>query len=329
MEFSAKRRLGLILSGGVAAGLGGVISPQSAFSANDLPSVGQISSPNGKPVDSAGIKLPVKEIETILRTDGKLTNGVLAISQDRKDLHVIGPGGIAFKPSWQVNHEFAFQGLGPEKAILSGELSLLSKEANPVIDQLIKHGLIFQAFHQHFFDLTPQLFHIHFRGVGHPLDLARATAAVVSVTGTPLPQRSSSEPRTSLDTKKLEDILGGTAEVADDGVVVVSIARKEAIVLDGITLKPETGVSHTVAFQPLDGGKRTAVAPDFALIASEINPLVQLMRQQGFTIHCLYNQETAESPQLYFSHQLAIGDAYELARKVRNGLDRTNTKFNS
>jgi hypothetical protein len=80
---------------------------------------------------------------------------------------------------------------------------------------------------------------------------------------------------------------------------------------------------------PLDGGKRTAVAPDFALIASEINPLVLKMREQGFTIHCLYNHETAESPQLYFSHQLAVGDAYDLARKIRNALEHTNTKFKS
>jgi hypothetical protein len=83
-----------------------------------------------------------------------------------------------------------------------------------------------------------------------------------------------------------------------------------------------------VAFEPLDD-KKTAVAPDFALVASEINPVMQLMRSQDFTIHCLYNQETAETPQLYFSHQLAVGDAYDLARKIRKALERTNTRFKS
>jgi len=170
---------------------------------------------------------------------------------------------------------------------------------------------------------------MHFRGVGHPLELARAVAAVVARTGTPLPQKSATNPKTSLDKDKLEKILGGTAEVADDGVVIVSIPRKETIVLDGVALKSEMGVSHTVAFEPLAGRKRTAVAPDFALIASEINPLIQTMREQGFTVHCLYNQETAENPQLYFSHQLAVGDAYDLARKIRKGLEGTNTEFKS
>ncbi len=276
----------------------------------------------------SGATLPVKQIEEILRSEGKLSDGVLSITQDRKDLQVTGPGGMPFKPAFEVNHEFAFQSLGADKAILNGELSLLPRETNPVIDQLITHGLIFQAFHQHFFDLSPQIFHIHFRGLGRPLELAKALAAVVAVTATPLPQKSPVAPKSSLDKDKLEKILGGSGEIGDDGVVTVTVARKETIVLDGVALNSETGVSHSIAFQPLDD-KRTAVAPDFALIAAEINPLVQLMREQGFTIHCLYNQETAESPQLYFSHQLAIGNAYDLARKVRKGLERTNTKFKS
>jgi hypothetical protein len=58
--------------------------------------------------------------------------------------------------------------------IFNGEMSILGREANPVIDQIITNGLVFQAF------LSPQLFHIHLRGTGHPIALARAVAAVVS-----------------------------------------------------------------------------------------------------------------------------------------------------
>lgn len=318
------RRKALLFGGSVAA---------AALAGVPLPSFGKESSDSGKKTSSSHsakgseVKLPVKEIEQILQGDGRVSSGVLTFSLNRNDLHVTGPGGLPFKPAWEGNHEFAFQALDHGKAIVNGELSLLGKEANPVIDQLLKHGLVFQAFHQHFFDLSPQLFHIHFRGVGAPVDLARGIAAVMSVTGTPLPQKRSGEPKSPLDKAKLESILGGTAEIEDDGVVVVSIPRKEQIVVGGIPLNAETGVSHTVAFQPMEGAGKTAAAPDFALIASEINPVVKMMRDNGFTIHCLYNQETAESPQLYFSHQLAVGDAYDLARKIRKGLDITNTKF--
>ncbi len=38
---------------------------------------------------------------------------------------------------------------------------------------------------------------------------------------------------------------------------------------------------------------------------------------KGFQVHCLYNQETDEHPQLYFSHQLNVGDPEKLAHVVR------------
>jgi len=91
-----------------------------------------------------------------------------------------------------------------------------------------------------------------------------------------------------------------------------------------VPTQSDTGLASTVAFEPLAGGQ-TAVAPDFALTAAEVQPVMQTMRGQGFTIHCLYNQETAENPQLYFSHQLKTGDALQLAQQIRKGLDQTNS----
>ena len=38
---------------------------------------------------------------------------------------------------------------------------------------------------------------------------------------------------------------------------------------------------------------------------------------------CLYNQETAEQPQLYSDHMVKVGDAYQLAAEIREGLDLT------
>jgi len=128
IEVSRVRRRALMLGGSIAAGFATNLFPQVASATGDAPEA---------PTVHPGEKLPVKEIEEILRADGKVTNGILVISLDRKDLHVTGPGGIPFKAAWQVNHEFAFQSLGDDKAIVTGELSLLSKETNPVIDQII------------------------------------------------------------------------------------------------------------------------------------------------------------------------------------------------
>ncbi len=273
--------------------------------------------------------LPVKQIEQIMETNNAtVMNGVLSIELDRNDLpHVIGPHGIPFKPAWELNGQFYFQPLGNGQALLNGDFPVLPEEANRFIDKLFAGGLVFQAFHQHFFELKPMVFFIHFRGVGDPLQLAKASIAAIKTTGTPLPQHVPAHLTTPLPTDELAHILGGTAEVGEEGIVTVSIPRANTIVLAGVPLKPETGVSVTVAFEPLDSsGKCAAVAPDYALVASEVNPALMKSRSLGWEIHCLYNQETNESPQLYFSHNLKVGDPIALAREISQVLERINVK---
>jgi hypothetical protein len=319
-ELDQGRRRTLVTGGTLLAGL---LGPQVARA--DQAGTSQAASSSA----GSGNTLPVSEMQTILRSQGTVREGVLSIEQDRNDLdNVVGPGGIPWKPSFQIQNELHFQAIGAGRAIFNGELSLLDRETNPVIDRIVANGLVFQAFHQHFFDLKPQLWHIHFRGIGAPLDLARAVAKVIAATGTPLPQTRPPHPSTPLNAELLADILGGDAQIDEDGVVHVTVPRKDQIILAGVPVKSEMGVDHNIGFEPL-GGNRTAVGPDFALTASEVNPVMAITRKYGFTVHCLYNQETAENPQLYFSHQLAVGDAYDLARVIRRALEKTNTRFSS
>jgi hypothetical protein len=320
LEFNQGRRRTLVTGGTLLAGL---LDAQVARADQAGTPEAQSNSPR------ATGTLPAGAIQTILRSQGSVSDGVLSIDQDRDDLDkVLGPGGIPWKPSFQIRNELHFQMIGGRRAIFNGELSLLDRETNPVIDRILANGLVFQSFHQHFFDLKPQLWHMHFRGIGAPLDLARAVANVIAATATPLPQTMPAHPSTPLNANLLARILGGEAEIDDDGVVHVTVPRKEQIVLAGVPISPGLGVQHDIGFEPL-GGNLTAVGPDFALTASEVNPAMEITRKYGFAVHCLYNQETAERPQLYFSHQLAVGDAYDLARAIRRALEKTNTKFSS
>jgi hypothetical protein len=56
-------------------------------------------------------------------------------------------------------------------------------------------------------------------------------------------------------------------------------------------------------------------------------PVQTFMRAHGWFVGCLYNQETAEHPQLYFTHFLKVGDAYALATELRQALELTRVKF--
>lgn len=140
----------------------------------------------------------------------------------------------------------------------------------------------------------------------------------------PLPQTSPTNPKTPLDTKRLSKIIGASATVGADGVVSFEVPRRESITLGGTPISPDLNVATSVAFEPL--GSKTAVVVDYGMTAAEIQHVTKVMRSLGWQVGCLYNQETAEFPQLYFAHQFKSGDPYRLASEVRRGLDLMNVE---
>jgi Domain of Unknown Function (DUF1259) len=273
-------------------------------------------------------RLPADQIQQIVQAQGTVTKGVLSIEIERQDIgDVSGPLGVTFTPAFEIQGTLTFQPLGYGNAFFNGDVALKPEETNPVIDAIIANGLIFQAFHQHYIETSPNVWFIHFRGEGDPLKLAHAVHNVLKATSTPLPQTMPSNPTTPLDPDRLASILHGDAQVGDEGVVTVTIDRTDKIVIDGIRVSPEANISTEVQFKPLSSsGSNAAVGPDFSMESSEVMPVVSLMRRLGWFQGCLYNQETNEYPQLYFDHMLKTGDAYALAREIRRGLDLTDAE---
>lgn len=313
------RRRALALGGGVLAasvlaggGLLGTSGPAAAV----------------EPAGDTDGTLPAKQMQAILQADGTVTNGVLVVGVDRTDIGTVMLRGVPIKPAFEVNGDLTFQPLRGGQAFFNGDLPVKDDEVNAVIDAILANGLVFQAEHQHFYDFDPPVWFIHFRGEGDSLDLARAVHRVLKATATPLPQAPPAKPTTPLDATKLQKILHGyDAEVGDDGVVTVHVARRDPIYIDGVRVRPQTNIATSVSFEPLNAaGTHVAAAPDFAMVATEINNVVRVMRRQNWDVGCLYNQETDESPQLFFSHQLKTGDPYDLAREVRMGLNQTNSE---
>lgn len=270
--------------------------------------------------------LPTSQLEQILDATADVSNGIVHFGIDRNDVGTVqGPQGVPFSGSFEINGDLYFEPLKQGRlAFFNGDLALKPDELNPVIDAIVANGLIFQAMHQHYFDLQPMFWFIHMRGLGGPTRLAQAMHNVLSVTSTPFPQQPPAEPTTPFDANRLAQILHGTASIGDNGVVTVDVDRSDEIVIDGVLVNPAVNISTNVQFEPLNSsGSNAAAAPDFSMTTEEIMPVTQIMRQQGWQDHCLYNQETGEHPQLYFSHMLKTGDPYVLAQEIRNGIDRT------
>ncbi|MDA8392900.1 MAG: DUF1259 domain-containing protein [Actinomycetota bacterium] len=310
------RRRALALGGVLATGLIASSGPLGGVAAADpLP-------------PSKEAYLPIDEIQAALQAQGTVSNGLLGINVGRTDLTATVNGSIPFSPYWQNNGTFYFQALGGGKAIMNGDFGgLLPTEINPFIAELLAHGIVFQALHQHLLDVSPMLYFIHMRAVGDPVAIARGLNAAIRTTPTPLPQTLPSNPTTPLDAKAIGELVGGTPTVSGGGVVVVNIPRRNQIVLDGVRVNPYLNIATPIAFLPLGSSGQAAVVPDFSLVESEIAGVMKLMQAQGWMVNCLYNQETDEHPQLYFSHQLKTGDSLQLAREVRRGLELNNSSF--
>lgn len=272
------------------------------------------------------IGLPVAAIEKALQIKGTISHGVLSEGFARTDINDVTIHGVPIKPDFEINGEWDFQSLGHGRAFENGDMPVKPSEVDPVISAIVENHLVFEAFHQHMYDFTPIVYFIHIRAEGNPVTIARELHNVLKATSTPLPQAPPSNPTSPLDAKRLERMLHGfDYDIGDDGIVTVDVAPAESVRVDGIHVNPRTNIMTNISFEPLNSnGSQTAVIGDFAQTWRQVMPFEQVMRvEQNWDIGCLYNQETAESPQLFFSHQFKVGDPYVLAAEIRQGLNHT------
>ncbi len=267
------------------------------------------------------------QIEQIIGAQGMIANGLIHIGVERDDITSVTLHGVPILPAFEINGDLWFEPIGGGQVAMNSDLSLKASELDPFIDQLLIHDIVFQAEHQHFYDFEPLVWFIHFRAVGDPLKIARGVKAALNVTSTPFPQTMPVNPKTPLPAADLGRILGGSPTIGADGTVAIDVPRRNQMILGGRVVNPFLNIQTTTVFQPYGGGRNAAAAPDFGMRSGEIQAVIGIMRRQGWDIGCLYNQETDETPQLYFSHNFKTGDSIELAREIRRGLDLMDMKF--
>lgn len=315
--FSRRRALAM------GAGLAGSVFAETALAKTNA--FAQTSSENAD-----GPAMPkdlMHQIEQIIQAQGSVSDGVFSIEIDRNDITDVTLHGVPILPAFMVNGNLTFQMIDSDRIAMNADMAFKASELAPAIHQMISHNIVFQAEHQHMYDFKPLIWFIHFRAVGNPVQIAKGVKAVLNVTSTPFPQTSPKNPTSPLPAMELGKILGAKPSIGSDGVVNFNVPRAENMRLGGMRINPYLNVMTPIAFQPHGGGANAAAIPDFGMIASEINDVVGLMQNQGWDIGCLYNQETDEHPQLYFSHQFKTGNAIELAKEIRKGLNRMNMKF--
>jgi hypothetical protein len=272
-------------------------------------------------VRAADAALDTTRIEQLTGGKGELNiqEGVFKVSVPRTDLTVTS-AGVKITPPMGLTSWAAFQQIGTQ-TIVMGDIVLLEDQVNPVMSVALTHGLEVTALHNHFFWDTPKVMFMHIGGMGSIETLAGAVGKVFATIketsggkGT-VPHAELDPAKTSLNPKPIEEILGVKGQMAS-GVYKVSIGRTTT--MHGHEVGNTMGVNTWAAFV---GSDDTAVVDgDFAMLESELQPVLKALRGAGINIVAIHHHMAMESPRVLFLHYWGVGPTRALATGLKAAL---------
>ena len=273
-----------------------------------------------------------KPVEMALGKAGSIQPGdVYKVSFPRSDLKVTA-AGVELKPALALGSWVAFKRDG-EMTVVMGDLVLTESEVTPVMTKLEAGAVEPTALHNHVLNESPRIMYMHIHALGEAVKIAKTIHDALALTKTPFaaPAANPSSADIGIDTKQIDQIMGQNGKV-NGGVYQFSIARADEIADSGMmpdghkmTIPPAMGVAQAINFQP-SGGGNVAITGDFVLIASEVNPVIKALRENGIEVTALHSHMLTETPRLFFMHFWANDNALKLARGLRAGLDKVNVK---
>lgn len=267
-----------------------------------------------------------KAVEQALGKAGSIQPGdVYKVSLPRSDLQVT-VNDVRLKPALALGSWVAFKRMHGGVMVM-GDLVLTEDEVTPVMTKLQQGGIEQTALHNHVLHESPRVMYMHIFATGDAVKIARAIHDALSMSKTPFAAPAANPVQNQaleIDTKQLDKLMGQTGKV-NGGVYQFSIPRAEAISENGMEVPPSMGLATAINFQPTGQGK-VAITGDFVLIASEVNPIIRILRENSIEVTALHSHMLGESPRLFFMHFWANDDAMKLARGLRAALDKTNSQ---
>jgi len=269
-----------------------------------------------------------KSVEQALGKAGSMQPGdVYKVSLPRSDLKVT-VGGVELKPALALGSWLAFK-KSSDMTLVMGDLVLTEDEVTPVLTKLEEGGVEVTALHNHVLHESPRVMYMHIHAMGDGAKLAKSIHDALALSRTPFsaPAASTQSSDIGFDTKQIDQTLGQSGKL--NGVVYqYSIARADEIAdssMNGFMIPPSMGVAQAINFQGTGGGK-AAITGDFVLTASEVNPVIKALRDNGIEVTALHSHMLTDSPHLFFMHFWATDDAGKLAKGLRAALDNVNVK---
>jgi hypothetical protein len=233
--------------------------------------------------------------------------------------------GRSMHPFLGLTSWAAFTPHSQTELMVMGDLVLFEDEVNPVMSAALDNGLEVTALHNHFFFDSPRVMFMHIGGSGAAERLATAIARAMDKIkeirkASPQPTARFSGPAVpdtnSITASAIDSILGVKGQV-NAGMYKVSIGRKAT--MHGKPVSNQMGVNTWAAFAGTDD--TAFVDGDFAMLESEVQPVLKALRKAGINIVAIHNHMTHEEPQYVFLHYWGKGTAASLAKGLKSALD--------
>ena len=272
----------------------------------------------------AGGTLDTAVIEELTGAKGALDaqEGVFKVTLPRADIKATA-AGVKMIPALGLGAWAAFTKAGHHTMVM-GDIVLLEDQVNPVMSAALDAGLEVTALHNHFFWDTPKIMFMHVGGMGDEKVLAAAIGKVFArlketAGGKGEVLSADIDPaKTALVPAKIEAVLGYHGDLKD-GVYKVVIGRTAK--MGGHTVGKQMGVNTWAAFAGSDD--KAVVDGDFAMLESELQPVLKALRAGGIAVVAIHNHMTGESPRMMFLHYWGVGPTESLARTIKAALDKT------
>ena len=264
-------------------------------------------------------------IERTTGMKGKSNNGEYKITVPQNDLS-IEVDGFKIIPAMGLGTWIVFTP-SADGCMIMGDIVLTENDLKPVQQEVIKQGLVISAIHNHFIRNHPNVMYMHIGGSGSVETMAQKAKAVLDKVketrgGDPSKGTVSSEAVTNtLDTKKLDEIIGYKAEMTK-GVYKYTIGRPDIkLVEHGMPVSTFAGFNTWAAFQGTPD--KAAVAGDFTMLENEVDPVIKALVENGIEVVAVHNHMVHEQPKIFFLHYWGVGNAEQLAKGLRVALDQT------
>ncbi|CEG25806.1 DUF1259 domain-containing protein [Bacillus sp. B-jedd] len=122
-----------------------------------------------------------KVLEQIFKTKVEKADGVCKVRIPRKNLEVTYMGNKVSPEMVDLAFELSFKKVESQTLVM-GEMALLQKEVNQVVDELRKGGLEVSAIHNHWLNEKPRIIYVHFQGKGDMVKQANTIINAIALT---------------------------------------------------------------------------------------------------------------------------------------------------